>query len=80
MDCYTTPVRDSASIILFTKGGGKFLASNQVTKEGGLTVVQPYASDDVKEGSVLFLPANKILEIFPENCDSLVAYQAYCPL
>ena len=30
VDCYTTPVRDSASIVLFTQGGGKYLVSNQV--------------------------------------------------
>ena len=32
---------------------------SKVTKEGGFTVVEPYASDDIGEGSVLFLPANK---------------------
>jgi len=79
-DCFTVPVADSASILIVTTGGGKYLASNQVTKEGGFTVVEPYASDDIGEGSVLFLPANKIIELFPENCDSLVLHQAYCPL
>jgi len=79
-DCYTAPVQDSASILLVTRGKGKFLASNQVIKEGGFTVVQPYASDDIQEGSVLFLPANKIVELFPEDCDQLIIHQAFCCL
>ena len=29
------------------------------------------------QGSVLFLPAGKVLELFPENCDQLVVYQAF---
>jgi mannose-6-phosphate isomerase len=76
-DCFTAPTLGSASIIIFTKGAGKYLASNQVTKEGGLTVVQPFATNDIKEGSVLFLPAGKILELFPEDCEEIVAYQAF---
>ena len=36
-DCFTVPTLDSASIIIITKGAGKFLASNQV---GGLVTKQ----------------------------------------
>ena len=73
-------VRDSASIVLVTQGTGKYLASSQVTRKGGLSVVEPFASDDIGPGSVLFLAADKILEIFPENCDQMVLFQAYCQL
>jgi hypothetical protein len=31
-DCYSLPRRDSASIIIITEGGGKYLASNQVSR------------------------------------------------
>jgi len=79
-DCYSVPRRDSASIFLVAEGGGKYLASHQVTKEGGLTVVQPYASADMGRGTVLFLPADKVLELFPEDCQKLVAFQAFCKL
>lgn len=79
-DCYSLPRRDSASILLVTEGSGKYLASHQVSKEGGLTVVQPYASSDLVKGTVLFLPADKVLEIFPEDCEQLIAFQAYCKL
>ena len=79
-DCYSVPRRDSASIFLVAEGGGKYLASHQVTKEGGLTVVQPYASADMAQGTVLFLPADKVLELFPEDCQKLVAFQAFCKL
>jgi len=79
-DCYSLPRRDSASIFLVTEGSGKYLASHQVSKEGGLTVVQPYASADLVKGTVLFLPADKVLEIFPEDCENVVAFQAYCKL
>ena len=63
-----------------TQGSGKFLASSQVTRRGGLSVVEPYASHDIGPGSVLFLAADKILEIFPENCDQMVLFQAFCNL
>ena len=43
-------------------------------------MVEPFASDDIGPGSVLFLAADKILEIFPENCDQMVLFQAYCQL
>jgi len=79
-DCYSVPVVDSISIFIFIKGTGKYLVSNKVVKEGGLTVTQPYASDDIKLGTVLLLPANKILEVFIEDCDQIVAYQAFCKL
>jgi len=79
-DSYQVTVRDSASLILITSGDGKYLASSQVTKKGGLTVVEPFASDDVSPGSVLFLAAGKILEIFPENNQDIVIYQAFCNL
>jgi hypothetical protein len=79
-DCYSLPVLDSISILIFTKGTGKYLVSNKVVKEGGLTVVQPYASDDIKLGTVLMIPAHKILEIFIEDCDEIIAYQAFCAL
>ena len=36
-DCFTVPTLDSASIVIITKGAGKFLASNQV---GGLVTKQ----------------------------------------
>ena len=79
-DSYQVTVRDSASLILITSGVGKYLASSQVTKKGGLTVVEPFASDDVFSGSVLFLAAGKILEIFPENNQNMIIYQAFCNL
>jgi len=79
-DCYSVPVLDSISIFIFVKGTGKYLVSNRVVKEGGITVTQPYASDDIKLGTVLLLPANKILEVFIEDCDQIVAYQAFCKL
>lgn len=79
-DCYSLPVLDSISILIFTKGTGKYLVSNKVVKEGGLTVVQPYASDEIKLGTVLMIPAHKILEIFIEDCDEIIAYQAFCAL
>ena len=50
-DSYQVTVRDSASLILITSGVGKYLASSQVTKKGGLTVVEPFASDDVVQSS-----------------------------
>ena len=64
--------------MLVTQGTGKYLASRQVTRKGGLSVVEPFASDDIGPGSVLLLAADKILEIFPENCDQMVPFQAYC--
>jgi len=79
-DCFSVPALDSISILIFTKGTGKYLVSNKVVKEGGLSVVQPYASDEIKLGTVLMLPADKILEVFIEDCDELVAYQAFCKL
>ena len=79
-DGYQLSVRDSASIVLVTEGTGKYLASSQVTRKGGLSVVEPFASDDIGPGSVLFLAADKILELFPENCDQMVLFQAYCQL
>ena len=79
-DGYKLSVRDSASIVLVTEGTGKYLASSQVTRKGGLSVVEPFASDDIGPGSVLFLAADKILELFPENCDQMVIFQAYCQL
>ena len=67
--------------MLVTEGTGKYLASSQVTRKGGLSVVEPFASDNISPGSVIFLPADKILEVFPENCSSnLVIFQAYCNL
>ena len=77
---YKLDVRDTASIVLVTEGSGKFLASSQVTKKEGLTVTEPFASDDITPGSVLFLAADKILEIFPENCQQMVLFQAFCQL
>ena len=77
---YSLPRRESASIILVVEGGGKYLASHQVTNKGGLTVVEPFATADISAGSVLFLPADKVLEVFPEDCSSLVFFQAYCNL
>eukprot|EP00092_Neocalanus_flemingeri_P007266 GFUD01007846.1.p1 GENE.GFUD01007846.1~~GFUD01007846.1.p1 ORF type:complete len:415 (+),score=108.80 GFUD01007846.1:58-1302(+) len=72
--------RDSASIILITEGSGKYLASHEVTNKGGLTVVEPFATADISAGSVLFLPSDKVLEVFPEDCPKLVFFQAYCKL
>jgi len=77
---YSLPRRTSASIILVTEGAGKYLASHQVTNKGGLTVVEPFATADIAAGSVLFLPADKVLEVFPEDCPSLAFFQAYCNL
>ena len=51
-----------------------------MSRRGGLSVVEPYASHDISPGSVLFLAADKILEIFPENCDQMVLFQAFCNL
>ena len=48
---YKLDVRDTASIVLVTQGTGKFLASSQVTKKEGLTVTEPFASDDITPGS-----------------------------
>lgn len=79
-DNFTLVKRDSASIIIVVEGSGKYLASHEVTKEGGLTVVKPFASADIKAGSVIFLPADKAMEVFPEDCETLVLYQAYCNL
>lgn len=79
-DNYSLAKRDSASIVIVTSGGGKYLASHLVTKEGGLTVEKPFASADIGPGSVIFLPAGKIMEVFPEECAELVLYQAYCNL
>ena len=70
-------MRDTASIVLVTEGSGKFLASSQVTKKEGLTVTEPF---DITPGSILFLAADKILEIFPENCQQMVLFQAFCEL
>jgi len=70
--------RESVSIIIVTEGSGKYLASNEVTNKGGLTVVEPFATADVTAGSVLFLPAEKVLEVFPEDCAKLVLFQAFC--
>lgn len=69
--------RGTASIILVTEGSGKYLASNEVTNKGGLTVVEPFATADVSAGSVLFLPADKVIEVFPEDCAKLVLFQAF---
>lgn len=77
---YSLNKRDSASIILVTEGSGKYLASHEVTNKGGLTVVEPFATADISAGSVLFLPADKVLEVFPEDCPELVFFQAYCNL
>ena len=77
---YQLRVRDSASIVLVIEGAGKYLASKQITRKGGLSVVEPFASDNISPGSVLFLPADKILEVFPEDCSQLVLFQAYCRL
>jgi len=77
---YSLNKRDSASIILVTEGSGKYLASHEVTNKGGLTVVEPFATADISAGSVLFLPAGKVLEVFPEDCPTLVFFQAYCNL
>ena len=70
----------TASIVLVIEGSGKYLASRQITRKGGISVVEPFASDDISPGSVLFLAADKILEVFPENCSKLVLFQAYCNL
>ena len=79
-DSYQLKVRDTASIVLVIEGSGKYLASRQITRKGGISVVEPFASDDISPGSVLFLAADKILEVFPENCSKLVLFQAYCNL
>ena len=73
-------VRDTASIVLVTEGTGKYLASSKVTEKEGVSVVEPFASDDFTPGSVLFLDADRILEIFPENCQRMVLFQAFCEL
>ena len=77
---YKLPVRDSASLVLVVEGAGKQLASRQLGGAGGLAVVEPYASAELAPGSVLFLAADRILEIFPENCEQMVLFQAYCNL
>ena len=77
---YQLTVRDSASIVLVIEGSGKYLASKQITRKGGLSVVEPFASDNISPGSVLFLPSDRILEVFPEDCSQLVLFQAYCKL
>ena len=77
---YQLTVRETASIVLVIEGSGKFLASKQITRKGGLSVVEPFASDNISPGSVLFLPADRILEVFPEDCSQLVLFQAYCKL
>lgn len=81
-DCqsYSLAQRDSASIVIVTEGQGKFLASDTVMTDGNVTVVKPFASSDIAAGSVVFIPANKTVEVFPEGGSQVVAFQAYCSL
>merc|ERR1711988_81448 len=64
---YQLKTRDTASIVLVIEGGGRYQATKQST-------------ENISPGSVLFLPADEVLEVFPENCSRLVIFQAYCNL
>ena len=64
---YQLKTRDTASIVLVIEGGGRYQAGKQRT-------------ENISPGSVLFLPADEVMEVFPENCSRLVIFQAYCNL
>lgn len=69
------PKRDSASILICTKGGGKFRASRAF--DGG-DVSRVLQEGDLRRGMVLFLAAGEQLEIQATDVDGLYAFQAFC--
>ncbi|XP_023326981.1 mannose-6-phosphate isomerase [Eurytemora carolleeae] len=76
--CQARELRDNPYLLHLISIGWRSILDPKIDPLPTHTTPSPYMFIiPLFQGSVLFLPCNKILELFPEDCEELVAYQAF---